>query len=392
MRSMINSILDQDLYKLSMQQAVCALYPHAEVEYSFINRGSTSFPDGFAKSLQQLVNKMSELYLEDKEKKFLLEECSYLTPVYVDFLSGYRFNPDEVEIYQNEVNHLVVNIRGPWYRTILWEVPLMAMISELYYLVTNQKPQPLNALRERNKRKAQKLLSMNVKFADFGTRRRFSHANHCNVIDNMKRSAGDSFVGTSNLYMAMYNGLKPIGTQAHEWFQFHAAKYGFGSANAVALEKWVDVYQGDLGIALSDTFTSDVFYRAFDMKYAKLFDGTRHDSGDPIEFANKTIAHYKKLGIDPLSKTIVFSDGLNVDTVEEIHEYCKGKIKDSYGIGTNLTNDVGVTPLNIVIKMTKAKPKDSDWIHTIKLSDSPGKWTGNEDMIGRCREELGIKD
>ena len=388
---MINSILDTDLYKLTMQEAVCRLYPHAQVEYSFINRNNHAFPDGFAEILRGFVFGMSNLRLLEDEKKFLLEKCPYLTPVYIDFLSGYRFNPNEVEISQDNCNYLHITIRGPWYRTILWDVPLMAMISELYFVETNQYKSVWEARENRNQNKAERLRSIGAKFGDFGTRRRFSQRNHEEVVVAMDEYAGDSFVGTSNVYLAMCKGLRVIGTQAHEWFQFHAAKYGFRSANAVALEKWVDVYQGSLGIALSDTFTSDVFFKAFDMKYAKLFDGVRHDSGDPFEFADKTIAHYKKLGIDPLSKTIVFSDGLDVDKVKTIHQHCEGKVKDSYGIGTNLTNDVGVKPLNIVIKMIKAKPKDSDWVHTVKLSDESGKWTGNVNMLRICREELGIK-
>jgi nicotinate phosphoribosyltransferase len=191
--------------------------------------------------------------------------------------------------------------------------------------------------------------------------------------------------------MAMIHKTKPIGTHAHEWFMFHAARYGFKMANAMGLEHWVNVYRGDLGIALSDTYTSEVFFGQFDKMFSKLFDGVRHDSGDPIEFADKVIAHYQKMGIDPKSKTIIFSDSLNYKKVAAIADYCSGKIAMSFGIGTNLTNDAGLEPMNIVIKMTAAFPKDGEWTDVVKLSDEPGKHTGNQDVIALAKTILNIK-
>jgi nicotinate phosphoribosyltransferase len=209
------------------------------------------------------------------------------------------------------------------------------------------------------------------------------------VVETLKKY-GKTFVGSSNVHLAMLNGIKPIGTHAHEWFMFHAAKYGFKMANTVALEHWIDVYRGDLGIALSDTFTTDEFYGVFDKKFAKLFDGVRHDSGDPLEFADKTIQHYKSKGVDPLSKTIIFSDSLNLEKVKDIAQYCRGKIGCSFGIGTNFTNDVGLTSMNIVIKMTEALPEAQPWIHVVKLSDVPGKHSGDKKTIELAKEVLGI--
>jgi nicotinate phosphoribosyltransferase len=191
--------------------------------------------------------------------------------------------------------------------------------------------------------------------------------------------------------MAMLNQTKPIGTHAHEWFMFHAAKYGFKMANTVGLEHWVDVYRGDLGIALSDTYTTECFFNAFDKKFAKLFDGVRHDSGDPVTFAAKTIEHYRKLGIDPRSKTIIFSDALNYTKVERITNYCRDKIGMSFGIGTNLTNDVSLEPLNMVIKMTEALPENEPWIPVVKLSDEKGKYTGNPEMIQLAKQVLHLE-
>ncbi|HES59411.1 MAG TPA: nicotinate phosphoribosyltransferase, partial [Caldithrix sp.] len=234
------------------------------------------------------------------------------------------------------------------------------------------------------------LLGVNV--ADFGTRRRFSFENHDRIVKALKIYGKPSFIGTSNVYFAKKYDLIPVGTHAHEWFMFHAAKYGYKMANKLALDNWVRVYRGDLGISLSDTFTTDVFFQAFDTKFAKLFDGVRQDSGDPIEFADKTISHYKNLRIDPLAKTIIFSDGLNPKTVEKIANHCQNKIKISFGIGTNLTNDVGVEPLNIVIKIIEAKPEGQEWTPTIKLSDTKGKYTGDEESILLCKKLLNIED
>lgn len=387
---MIKSLLDSDLYKFTMQQAVCQLYPRAEAKYSFINRGDTEFPPGFCDELRKRVNDMQELELSVDEMEYL-SKLPFLTPVYLDFLSGYWFDPAEVKITDTGMGGLYIDVVGPWYRTILWEVPLMALISELYFSMTG-KVIDRDAAEETNRLKGRRLGLLGIMCADFGTRRRFSYKNHVDVLSDLKKEDDvyKFLVGTSNVHLAMKLGLKVIGTQAHEWYMFLAAKYGFRIANQISLERWVDVYQGDLGIALSDTFTSDDFFKAFGTKYAKLFDGVRHDSGDPLAFAEKTIKHYEKLGIDPMSKTVVFSDGLNPDSVEKIHKFCEGRIRDSYGIGTNLTNDVGATPLNMVIKMTACKPEGCDWIDTVKLSDVKGKWTGNADMIELCKKELGI--
>ncbi|MBQ2099002.1 MAG: nicotinate phosphoribosyltransferase, partial [Bacteroidales bacterium] len=218
--------------------------------------------------------------------------------------------------------------------------------------------------------------------------RRFSYENPDNVV-SVLNNYRSTFVGPSNVYLAMKYDTTPIGTHAYEWFMFHAAMFGYKYANRASLENWVKIYRGNLGIALSDTFTTPVFFRDFDTLFAKLFDGVRHDSGDPLEFADKTIAHYQSLRINPLSKTIVFSDALNPQMVERIHDYCKDKIGMSFGIGTNFTNDVGVRPLNMVIKLSHVLT-DNRWTQVVKLSDTPGKHTGNDEVVGRIMAELGI--
>jgi len=386
---MIQSILDNDLYKFTMQNAVIKIFPRAKVKYQFINRGKTKFPDGFSEKLRKEIAKFSRLKLTDEEKDFLEKKCYYLDPTYLDFLKGYRYDPSEVGVIQKD-NELQIHIEGYWYRTILWEVPLMALISELYFKLTNQKIYDEAKIIDIARKKATKFNMLGVNVADFGTRRRYSFENHDRIVKALKNYGKPSVIGTSNVFFAKKYDLIPVGTHAHEWFMFHAAKYGYKMSNKLALDNWVHVYRGDLGIALSDTFTSDVFFSTFDTKFAKLFDGLRQDSGNPTEFADKAIAHYKKLRINPKAKTIIFSDGLNIEKVEEIANCCQNKINISFGIGTNFTNDVGVQPLNIVIKIIEAKAEGQEWTPTIKLSDTKGKYTGNKESIKLCKSLLNI--
>ncbi|TDH26419.1 nicotinate phosphoribosyltransferase [Segetibacter sp. 3557_3] len=383
----LTSILDNDFYKFTMQCAVAQLFPNAKARYAFINRGNHDFPPGFGIALRQAVDAIATLRLCKEEKQFLLSNCPYLSPVYLDLLEGYQYDPTEVDIRQEGTN-LQIHVEGYWYRAILWEVPLLALVSELYYELNDL---PRDPDEEVSKRTANKIISYNklgVTIAEFGTRRRHSYKVHRLVMEALKQHRGESFVGTSNVHFSMLYQMKPIGTHAHEWFMFHAAKYGFKLANALGLENWVEVYRGDLGIALSDTYTTDVFFRSFDKKFGKLFDGVRHDSGDPLSFATKTIEHYKRLGINPLSKTIIFSDALNYGKVIPIAEFCKGKIGFSFGIGTNFTNDAGVKPMNIVMKLVEAFPEKNTWIPVVKLSDETGKYTGDPAMIGLAKQLL----
>ena len=390
MEQIINSILDNDLYKLTMQMAVVKKFPWARVEYGFINRGKTEFPEGFAEELRKQIKLMEKLRLLKPEKKWLEQECYYLEPTYIDFLAGYRYDSSEVGIIQKS-GELIISITGYWHRTILWEVPLMALISELYYKMTGEMFWDENVRLKNNNEKKTLFKMHGAHYADFATRRRASYEIHDEVVENFADKFNrENFVGTSNVHLAHKHNTKAIGTHAHEWFMFHAAKYGYKMANHLAMENWTDVFRGDLGVALSDTFTTEVFFNSFDKKFAKLYDGVRQDSGDPIEFADKVIAHYKKLGINPKSKVIIFSDSLNPEKAIEIKEYCRGKIMCSFGIGTNFSNDVGVKPLNMVIKMLRAKPEGEDWHHCIKLSDSEGKHTGDKKEIEIAKYVLGI--
>lgn len=385
----LQSILDNDFYKFTMQHAVIKLFPKAKVRYGFINRGKHIFPPGFADLLRKSVDAMATLKLTKDEKLYLDKFCPYLDPTYLDFLQGYRFDPSEVQISQ-EGSDLKVTIEGFWYRAILWEVPLMALISELFYLSTNLIRVDDETIKKITKSKIESYSHLGVGILEFGTRRRHSYKVHDLVNDTLKKYGNESFIGTSNVHLAMLNDKRPLGTHAHEWFMFHAAQYGFKVANTIGLENWTQVYRGDLGIALTDTFTTDVFFEQFDKKYSKLFDGIRHDSGDPIEFAKKTIAHYEKLGIDPKSKIIVFSDSLNLEKVKVIADFCRDKIKMSFGIGTNFTNDVGLPPMNMVIKLTESKPDFTHWEGVVKLSDEKNKNTGTPEMIALAKQVLGI--
>lgn len=394
----IRSVIDTDLYKLTMQQAVCKLFPRVVARFEFINRGKTAFPSGFDKKLRQEIEKMSNLRLTREQKKWLKKKCGrYLDDVYLDFLSSYQFDPSEVGVIMESNGELRIVIEGPWYRTILWEVPLMALISELYFRETGQK---INDRTERQKNNCAKGLffhNHNMKVTDFGTRRRYSFDNQLEVCKDMLSVYGskDYFMGTSNVHIAMELDITPIGTHAHEWFMFMAARYGYKMANKMALEHWVDVYQGDLGTALTDTYTTDVFLKSFDRKYAKLFDGPRHDSGEPTEWLDKFVNHYVKYGIKPSTKTAVFSNNLNMDEAWRIQEHANQHgqgINIAFGIGTNFTNDVGVKPLNIVIKMVAAQaiPDSDEWVDTVKLSDDEGKHTGHGDSVEIAQKTLGI--
>jgi len=383
------SMLDNDFYKFTMQQGVIRLFPGAKARYQFINRGKHSFPPGFAQALRNAIDALAGLQLSREEKHFLQITCPYLDPLYLDFLEGYRYNPEEVHITQHN-DQLEVHIEGLWYRTILWEVPVMSLICELYYNLKGIDRISNDEVTQRTLEKIEHYHNLGVTVAEFGTRRRHSYQVHRLVVQALKQYGQGSFVGTSNVHMAMLNQAKPIGTHAHEWFMFHAARYGFKMANALGLEHWVQVYRGDLGIALSDTYTTEVFFKQFDKMFSKLFDGVRHDSGDALMFADKVITHYQRLGIDPESKTIIFSDALNYEKVARIAAHCQGRIGMSFGIGTNLTNDAGPEPMNIVVKMTQAHPQHGEWTEVIKLSDEHGKYTGSPEMINLAKTIMGI--
>jgi nicotinate phosphoribosyltransferase len=357
------------------------------VRFKLINRSCNNISPAIFHSFQEQINAMSGIGLTDTEQTFLEKRCGdFLDPAFIDLLKGFRYNPDEVCIRDGHVE-----VEAEAYRAGLWEMPVLSILQELYFqdCANLGLAESTDVANQRACAKATKLRENGCFFADFGTRRRYSVANHDAVVRGLIEGGRDNFVGTSNVHLAQKYSLKPIGTQAHWWFQLHAAKYGYRMANRMALSRWVDIFSGRLGIALTDTFGTKDFLRTFDVFFGKLFDGLRHDSGCPFRFGDMVIEHYKRLGIDPKSKTIVFSDGLDVDKAIAINNYLKGKIKVSFGIGTHFTNDVGVKPVSLVFKLWEVLV-DDEWVPAVKLSDDIGKNTGDPAAIQLAKQVLGV--
>jgi len=384
-----------DLYKITMGQAAFRLYDDVDAHYVFINRGGTEFPVGFAQELRRRINRLPDVVTTPEERIFLSGIGSprpFLRPAYIDWLVNYRYNPDEVEIRQDG-GKVDIDIKGPWYRTIRWEVKLMAMMVELYNELMEREPQ--DGWLDRAAEKGRRLREADVYFSDFGTRRAFNGLVHDGSLGALVDSAGSHLVGTSNLFLAMKYGIKAIGTKAHEWFMAHACMFGVREATRLALQAWTDEFGANLGIALTDTFTTEVFLRNFGPYFAKLYDGVRHDSADPYKFADRMIEHYRKIGIDPTTKKIIFSDGLNVDTAISARQHCDDRIQSGAGIGTHFTNDVGHPALNIVIKLRNLTVRNHDGsriIPAVKLSDDNGKASGDDEAIRHARYELGLAE
>lgn len=392
-RPLITSILDSDWYKITMGSVVFHNFPDAQVEYSFINRGGTPFPDGFDSELKHQIELLSNLHLTDKELVWL-KSIPYIRPTYAEWLFGYTMNPNEVNIIQSD-GELKITIRGPWYRTIFWEVPLMSLISELYFILTTNQEKSTD-WKDIIYEKANKLSSNYCYWIDFGTRRRYSYEVQDKVVETMKGWKG--FLGTSNPHLAMKYGITPQGTYAHESIMAMSALYGSARmANKMWMKHWSDYYGGCLGVALTDTFTTDIFLNDFGSYEARLFDGVRQDSADEYQWGTKILDHYKKLGILTSNKRLVFSNNLNVEKYIPINRCFSPWAQPIAGIGTNLSCDVfsdeqklrGIHPLNIVIKMNKAN-FGWGWIDVVKLSDDIGKHVGSPDTIRRIKKELNI--
>ncbi|MEN2505909.1 nicotinate phosphoribosyltransferase [Stutzerimonas stutzeri] len=369
----IQSLMDTDYYKLTMMQAVLHHYPNAEVEWAFRSRSEEDLSP-YLDAIREQMEALAELRFEPAELAFL-ENIPYMQPDFIRFLGLFRFDPRYVRV-ELEAGELVVYLRGPWLHVILFEVPLLAIISE----VRNRVRYPHVTLEQAEARLDEKLEWLRAEaseqelagfnLADFGTRRRFSFAVQARVVERLKTDFPGNFVGTSNLHLAHKLQLKPMGTMAHEWIMAHQ-QLGprLIDSQSAALDCWAREYRGALGIAITDCITMDAFTADFDLYLAKLFDGLRHDSGDPIEWAEKAIAHYRRLGIDPMTRQLVFSDGLDFPKALGIYRALAGRSNTSYGIGTQLTCDIpGVEPTNMVIKMTSCNGQP-----VAKISDSPGK-------------------
>ncbi len=390
--AIIQSVLDTDLYKFTTSYAYSKLYPRAYGQFRFIDRGKTTYPQGFAEELKKELQEMSKLALTKDEASFLYRELPYLPPTYIDFVRGFRFDPEEVKVEQDAEGHLSIIAEGLLYRVTLWETPILALVSELYYKMLGAQPD-MEYTERTIISKARKLAEHGITFSMFGMRRRFSAAIEDRVTELLKEHAAGYLFGTSNVYYAYKHGLRVSGTHPHEWIQFHGAMFGYKMANYMAMEDWINVYDGDLGTVLTDTYTTDVFMRNFSKKHAMLFTSLRHDSGDPLQFTEKVIARYRELRVDPTIKYIIFSDGLDPERAIEIANYCKGRIGASFGIGTNLSNDVGngVRPMNIVMKLWKCKMTEKErWNPCVKLSDVDGKHTGEPEEIELAQRTLGL--
>ena len=367
----LHSVLDTDAYKLHMQQAVFHHYGDVQVAAEFRCRGDDLLGI-YADTIREQVEAMQSLSLQDGEYQWL-SGLPFFKKDYLDWLRTFRYDPTQVTV-SNEGGKLSIRLAGPWREVIMWEVPLLAVVSELVHRYRSPEATTQMALDHLEyKLEAFSALTADTdmsafRLMDFGTRRRFSRDVQQTIVNRLQQESW--FVGTSNYDLARRLSLTPMGTQAHEWFQAHQQiSPDLATSQRAALAAWLNEYPDQLGIALTDCITMDAFLRDFGPEFATRYQGLRHDSGDPVEWGEKAIAHYQKLGIDPLSKTLVFSDNLDLNKAFDLYRHFADRVNLGFGIGTRLTCDIPqVKPLNIVIKLVECNGKP-----VAKLSDSPGK-------------------
>ncbi|WP_447855357.1 nicotinate phosphoribosyltransferase [Enterobacter sp. WI-ESBL-E8] len=367
----LHTLLDTDAYKLHMQQAVFHHYYDVHVAAEFRCRGDDLLGI-YADSIREQVDAMQHLTLQDDEYQ-LLSGLPFFKTDYLNWLRDFRYKPEQVTVV-NDNGKLDIRLEGPWREVIMWEVPLLAVISELAHRYRSPETGVEQAVASlENKLAAFSTLTEGLdmsrfRLMDFGTRRRFSRDVQEAIVKRLQQEPW--FVGTSNYDLARRLNLTPMGTQAHEWFQAHQQiSPDLANSQRAALAAWLEEYPKQLGIALTDCITMDAFLRDFGPEFAERYQGLRHDSGDPVEWGEKAIAHYQKLGIDPMSKVLVFSDNLDLAKAVELYRHFSTRVNLSFGIGTRLTCDIPqVKPLNIVIKLVECNGKP-----VAKLSDSPGK-------------------
>ncbi len=394
----ITSLLDTDLYKFTMMQVVLHQFPGAQVEYRFKCRNAGAagvFPLApMASEIREEIKALCSLRFQDAELGYL-RSMRFVKSDFVDFLGLFRLNEKYVQISALPSGEIDVTIRGPWLHTILFEIPVLAIINEVYFRHTQKLPDFVQG-RQRLDAKIGQLKEGDLealKIADYGTRRRYSVAWHEEVLRTLNARLGSGpqgqLAGTSNVLFAMKLGLTPLGTMAHEYLQAcQALGPRLRDSQIFGFESWAKEYRGDLGIALSDVYGMDAFLRDFDMYFCKLFDGARHDSGDPFSWGERLIDHYKNKRVDPLTKTLIFSDSLTVPKTIELYRQFSGRCQLAFGIGTNLTNDLGCEPLQIVIKMTRCNGQP-----VAKLSDTPSKnMCEDEKYLAYLRQVFDISD
>ncbi|MDO5102319.1 MAG: nicotinate phosphoribosyltransferase [Lautropia sp.] len=369
----ISSLLDTDLYKFTMMQVVLHHFPGAQVEYRFKcrNEGVDLVP--LVDEINREIESLCELRFSEQELSYL-RQLRFIKSDFVDFLGLFQMNRKYISVTPSPQGNgeIDIVIKGPWLHTILFEIPVLAIVNELYFRQVAPNPDFAEG-----RRRLDEKISMIVNdpemegiiIADYGTRRRFSGHWHEEVLQTCRTRLGEAFAGTSNVLYAMKHGVLPLGTMAHEYLQAcQALGPRLRDSQIYGFETWAKEYRGDLGIALADVYGLDAFLRDFDMYFCKLFDGARHDSGDPFEWGERLIAHYAANRVDPASKTLVFSDSLTFDLIKDLYRRFKHRAIVAFGIGTNLTNDLGYTPLQIVIKMVRCNGQP-----VAKLSDSPAK-------------------
>ena len=384
----IQSLLDTDLYKFTMMQVVLHQFPGAQVEYKFRCRNPGVQLAPYVDEIRAEIKALCQLQFADDELDYL-QSLRFIKSDFIDFLRLFRLNDKYITLSPKPTGEIDITIRGPWLHTVLFEIPVLAIVNEVYFRNT----QPAPDYEEGRKRLAAKIEAMHapgleqLKIADYGTRRRFSREWQGEVLRSLSGGLGiatqaplrgarlGQLAGTSNLLLAKELGLTPLGTMAHEYLQ---ACQSLGprlrESQIFGFEMWAKEYRGDLGIALSDVYGMDAFLRDFDLYFCKLFDGARHDSGDPFTWGERLIAHYKQHKVDPLTKVLIFSDALTIPRTIELFERFNGRCQLAFGVGTNLTNDLGYEPLQIVIKMTACNGQP-----VAKISDTPGK--------GMCEDE-----
>lgn len=397
MRQIINHFTDDDLYKFTMCCAVIDNFPRTQVKYKFNDRDNTVYPEGFADELRAQIAMLENVIITDEEIEFMRSKCSYIPGWFYSFLKGYRYDRRWVTVSQDDDGHLDIEFEGCWSDTILLEVKVLAIVSELYYMMTGEDVRlDYDSYYHKSWDKAQRLLEAGCIFSDMGTRRRASFEAQDTAVRAMSEcqkelSADGKFIGTSNVYFAMKYDLKPIGTMAHEIICAIAGMYGPQMANHLAMETWSTTYRGALGTFLYDTYGWRIFSLNFSEDYANMFKGLRVDSGDNYQQLDLIVEKYRSLNIDPQSKQVIFSNGLNVDEAIKIQNYASGKCRPSFGIGTHFTNDFpGVKPRNIVVKLLAVKITESwpFYCDTCKLSEDHGKYTGDTATVRRFLEAL----
>lgn len=395
----IRHFTDDDLYKFTMCCAVIENYPRTQVKYRFTDRSDTVYPPGFADELRRQVRMLENVVITDEEVAFMRRRCSYIPGWFYSFLKGFRYKEEWVRVTQDAAGHLAIEFEGNWSDTILLEVKVLAIVSELYYIMTGKSDSlDYDDYYDRSYDKARRLIEAGCVFSDFGTRRRASFRSQDTVVRAMKSCTAahggpGAFIGTSNVYFAMKYDLTPVGTMAHELICALAGMYGPQMANHLAMKTWSRTYRGALGTFLYDTYGWRIFSLNFSEDYANMFKGLRVDSGDNKKQLDLIVDKYRSLKIDPATKQVVFSNGLDVDRAIEIQRYAAGKCIPSFGIGTHFTNDFpGVRPMNIVIKLVAVKITESwpFYCETCKLSEDHGKYTGDPEVVRRFLETLHI--